>query len=266
MLDDSFAYWSRGLRRAATFAGISVFFFLYAPILSLIAFSFSDGESLSFPIQGFSLAWYVKLIENDELLQSLYNSLSVALGVVPLTLVLGVPAAYALHRMRVPGGRFIERLFMLPLMVPGLLTGLSVLILLKSAGFGLSLWAVMLGHTVAWLPIVIGQIVARLQRLDPRIEEASADLGAGPIETFARVVLPNIRSAIIGSALLVFTLSFDEIAITFMLTGSENTLPMYIWASLRRGVTPEICAIASLAVMLSAILLVVGQRLIGRDR
>lgn len=265
-MDDSFAYWSHGLRRVASFAGILIFLFLYAPILALIAFSFSDARSLAFPIHGYTMSWYAKLIENEELLRAVYNSLAVALGVVPLTLLLGVPAAYALHKMHVPGSRFIERLFMLPLMVPGLLTGLSVLLLLKGAGFSLSLWAVVLGHTVAWLPIVIGQIASRLERLDPRIEEASADLGAGPTETFIRVVLPNIRSAIIGSALLVFTLSFDEIAITFMLTGSENTLPMYIWASLRRGVTPEICAVASLAIVLSAVLLSAGQRLSGSDR
>jgi spermidine/putrescine transport system permease protein len=263
-MSSSFVRWSGGLRQTSTFAGVAVFFFLYAPIAVLVAYSFSASSSLTFPIKAFSTAWYVKLAHNDDLLQAVGNSLSVVAGVVPLTLILGVPAAYALHRMRVPGAFFFQRLFMLPLMVPGLVTGLSVLLILKGIGFGLALWAVVLGHVVAWLPIVIGQIAARLSRLDPRVEEASADLGAGALETFWRVVIPNIRNAIIGSALLVFTLSFDEIAITFMLTGSENTLPMYIWAMLRRGVTPEICAVASLAVLVSVVLLIVGLRL-SRD-
>lgn len=265
-MGDSFVYWSGGLRKASSIAGIAVFIFLYAPILVLMAYSFSDSSSLTFPIRGFTGDWYAKLAGNDDLLRAARNSLAVAVGVVPLTLVLGVPAAYALHRMRVPGAYLVERLFMLPLMVPGLLTGLSILLILKGAGYGLSLWAVVLGHAVAWLPVVMGQIAARLSRLDPRIEEASADLGAGSVETFLRVVLPKIRSAIIGSALLVFTLSFDEVAITFMLTGSENTLPMYIWAMLRRGVTPEICAVASLALVGSVVFLVAGLKLTKDER
>lgn len=264
-MDESLAKWSRGLKSVFVVAGVGVLAFLYLPILVLVLYSFSSDPTLTFPITGFSLGWYHKLAENSELIRSVANSLKVTAGVVPLSLLLGVPAAYALSRMKVPAGAFVERLVLLPLMVPGLLTGLSVLLILKRFDFGLSLWAVVLGHTVAWLPIVIGQILARLSRLDIRIEEASMDLGAGPFVTFFRVVIPNISNAIIGSALLVFTLSFDEIAITFMLTGSESTLPMYIWASLRRGVTPEICAVATLAVAASVILLVTGLWM-GRER
>ena len=158
----------------------------------------------------------------------------------------------------------VSHIFTLPLMIPGIITGLSILLLLKSFGISLSLWAVVLGHTVAWLPVVIGQVTARLRRMDRYIEEASLDLGAGYAETFFRVTLPNLKGAIIGSALLVFTLSFDEVAITFLLTGTENTLPMQIWAMLRRGVTPEICAVATLTVVVSGILIAVGVRA-GRD-
>lgn len=265
-MDSSFSFWASGLRKVSVLSGLAVLAFLYLPILALIAYSFSVGPSLMFPINGYTTAWYQKLMSNQELLRAVRNSLLVAAGVVPLTLILGVPAAYALDRLAVPGRRFLEQVFTLPLMVPGLLTGLSVLLILKRLDIGLSLWAVVLGHTVAWLPIVIGQVTARLRRLDPRIEEASLDLGAGPLRTFWRVVLPNIRNAIVGSALLVFTLSFDEVAITFMLTGSENTLPMYIWASLRRGVTPEICAVATLAVAVSVVLLVSGLLLTRKDK
>ncbi len=259
-MGDSFVHWSGGLRRVSGAAAFTIFAFLYLPILILIAYSMSAGSSLTFPIAGFTLDWYRKLVEDRDLVRAAGNSLAVAAGVVPLTLALGIPAAYALNRMQLPFSFVLERLLMLPMMVPGLLIGLSILLLLKGAGYGLSLWAVVLGHSVAWLPIVIGQIAARLSRLDPQLEEASADLGAGPIETFIRIVLPNIRSAVIGSALLVFTLSFDEVAITFMLTGSENTLPMYIWAMLRRGVNPELCAVASVAVVLSTLVLLSGMK------
>lgn len=263
-MDDGLARWSRGLRASATALGLGVFFFLYAPLVVLVIYSFSASRSLTFPISEFTLGWYVALANNDELLRALLNSLKVAAGVVPLTLLLGVPAGYALSRFTFRGSRSINLVLTLPLMIPGIITGLSILLLLKALGFSLSLWAVVLGHTVAWLPVVVGQILARLARLDQGLEEASLDLGAGYLETFFRVILPNLKSAIIGSALLVFTLSFDEVAITFLLTGTENTLPMQIWAMLRQGVTPEICAIATLTLLVSTALIGASIKL-GRE-
>ncbi|MFN4140462.1 ABC transporter permease [Aestuariivirga sp.] len=263
-MNNELARWSRGLRRSSQLLGVAIFIFLYAPLALLAAYSFSGSRSLTFPIQSFTLSWYVSLANNTELLNSVFNSISVAAGVVPLTILLGVPAGYALNRFAFTGSGIVDHVFTLPLMIPGIITGLSILLLLKSFGIGLSLWAVVLGHTVAWLPVVIGQVAARLRRMDRYIEEASLDLGAGYIETFLRVTLPNLKGAIIGSALLVFTLSFDEVAITFLLTGTENTLPMQIWAMLRRGVTPEICAVATLTVAMSGILIAVGVRA-GKD-
>lgn len=264
-MPNAMSLWAGGLRPFAIVLGIVIFAFLYVPIATLVVYSFSAGQTFTFPIEEFTLAWYAKLAANADLLRAVRNSFLVAAGTVPLTLLLGVPAAYALSRFPFQGSRLIEQIFMLPLMIPGLVTGLSILILLNRLGLDLSLWAVILGHTVAWLPIIIGQIFARLRRFDKRIEEASLDLGAGPIETFFRVTLPNLRNAIIGGALLVFVLSFDEIAITFLLTGTENTLPMYIWASLRRGVTPELCAIASLMVLVSTLVVVLGVRRTGTN-
>lgn len=264
-MSNGFARWSCGLRRSSQGLGVAVFFFLYAPLALLVAYSFSSSRSLTFPIQSFTLSWYVTLTENTELLRSIVNSLSVAAAVVPLALLLGVPAAYALNRFAFIGSSVVNQIFTLPLMIPGIITGLSILLLLKSFGIGLSLWAVVLGHTVAWLPVVVGQVAARLRRMDRYMEEASLDLGAGYAETFLRVVLPNLKGAIIGSALLVFTLSFDEVAITFLLTGTENTLPMQIWAMLRRGVSPEICAVATLTVVMSGILIAAGVRAGGDE-
>lgn len=263
-MDNGLARWSRGFRVWAIALGTGVFFFLYAPLVVLVLYSFSAGRSLTFPIQGFTFGWYVTAMNNDELMSALLNSLKVASGVVPLTLLLGVPAGYALSRLAFRGRRTIDLVLTLPLMIPGIITGLSILLLLKSLGFSLSLWAVVLGHSIAWLPVVVGQVIARLARLDPGLEEASLDLGASYFETFIRVILPNLKGAIIGSALLVFTLSFDEVAITFLLTGTENTLPMQIWAMLRQGVTPEICAIATLTLAVSTALIGASLRL-GRE-
>jgi spermidine/putrescine transport system permease protein len=122
-------------------------------------------------------------------------------------------------------------------------------------GFRLSLETVIIGHATALLSVVVTQVFARLQRLNRNLEEAAADLGAKPWETFLYIVLPNIRSAIIGSALLSFTLSFDEIPVTFFLTGRDNTLPMYIWSTMRRGITPEINAVGTLIVAASLVLI-----------
>ncbi|EYD76565.1 ABC spermidine/putrescine transporter, inner membrane subunit [Rubellimicrobium mesophilum DSM 19309] len=253
--------WSRGTKRIATTLGIGVFFFLYAPLLVLIVFSFSGARTLSLPIESWTLDWYRELAADEDLKRAALNSLKVAAAVVPLTLLLGVPAGYALGRFAFRGSQVVEHLLTLPLMIPGIVTGLSILLLLKAFGLPLSLWAVVLGHAVAWLPVVIGQVMARLSRLDPLMEEASLDLGAGYLETFLRVVLPNLSAAVIGGGLLVFTLSFDEVAITFLLTGSENTLPMQIWAMLRQGVTPEICAVATLTILASAALIALSVRL-----
>ncbi len=255
--------WWPNMRRSVTVAGVSILCFLYFPIIVLIVYSFSAERNLSFPITGFTFGWYVKLAYNEELLRSIRNSLMVAGAVVSLTLVLGVPAAYGLARSRHRSMQFVEKLLQLPLMMPGLITGLSILLLFKRIGFELSLFAVVLGHTVAWLPIVVTQVYARLRRFDETLEEASYDLGAGQLRTFFLITLPNLRKAIIGSALLVFTLSFDEVAITFLLTGTENTLPMHIWAMLRQGVSPEISAIATLTVALSTVMVVVSVGLLG---
>jgi spermidine/putrescine transport system permease protein len=125
---------------------------------------------------------------------------------------------------------------------------------------------VIIGHATALLSVVVTQVFARLQRLNRNLEDAAADLGAKPLTVLLLVVLPNIRSAIIGSALLAFTLSFDEIPVTFFLTGRDNTLPMYIWSTLRRGITPEINAIASLIMLGSFVLAMISVWLLRDDR
>jgi spermidine/putrescine transport system permease protein len=148
-----------------------------------------------------------------------------------------------------------RRLVILPITLPGLITGVSMLGFFSASGVSLSLWTVIVGHGTALTAIVVTNVFARLQRFDRRIEEASNDLGARPWQTFIRVTLPNIRSSIIGSSLIAFTLSFDEIPVTFFLTGRDNTLPMYIWSVVRRGITPEINAIGTVIIGVSLILI-----------
>jgi spermidine/putrescine transport system permease protein len=241
----------------------SILAFLYLPIVVLIIFSFNDSPSLTLPLSGFTWKWYEELFSNRDLLRAIGNSFYVASCATALTLVIGIPAAFALDKLEFPGKTAFRRLVLLPLVLPGIITGISMLNLFRLIGFNLSLETVILGHATALVAIVVTQVFARLQRLNRTLEEASADLGAKPWETFFLVVLPNIRSAVIGSALLAFTLSFDEIPVTFFLTGRDNTLPMYIWSTMRRGITPEINAVGTLIVLLSLVLIVASVWLLS---
>ncbi|MBL8707856.1 MAG: ABC transporter permease [Rhodospirillaceae bacterium] len=245
---------------------LCVLAFLYVPIVILVIFSFNDSSSLTLPLSGFTWHWYDKLFSNRDLLRAIGNSFYVASFATVLTLLVGVPAAFALDRLDFIGKRMFRRLILLPLVLPGIITGISMLNLFKLVGIGLSLETVILGHATALLAIVVTQVFARLQRLNRRLEEAAADLGARPWETLYFVVLPNIRSALIGSGLLSFTLSFDEIPVTFFLTGRDNTLPMYIWSTMRRGITPEINAVGTLIVLASLVLIVVSVILLRDER
>lgn len=245
---------------------VAILAFLYIPIAILVIYSFNDSSSLTWPLSGFTLAWYEKLFANRDLLRAIGNSFYVATFATILTLVIGVPAAFAMDRLDFIGKRLFRRLVLLPLVLPGIITGISMLNLFKLMGFGLSLETVIIGHATALISIVVTQVYARLQRLNRRLEEAAADLGARPWETMLFVVLPNIKSALIGSALLSFTLSFDEIPVTFFLTGRDNTLPMYIWSTMRRGITPEINAVGTFIVLASLVMIVVSVILLRDQR
>jgi spermidine/putrescine transport system permease protein len=230
--------------------------FLYVPVVVLIIFSFNDNRSLTLPLRGFTTRWYVKVINNEDMLTAIWNSLYVASIATVITIIVGTVAAFALDRVTFPGKTVFRRMILLPIALPGIITGISMLNMFKLMGINLSLETVILGHATGLVSIVVTQVFARLQRFNRRIEEASSDLGARPWQTFFYVTLPNIRSAIIGSALLSFTVSFDEIPVTFFLTGRDNTLPMYIYSTLRRGITPEINAVGTIIVVLSLALIV----------
>ena len=244
---------------------ILILAFLYIPIAVLVMYSFNSTRSLTWPMTGLSLQWYEKLLNNEDLLKALWNSLYVATSATALTLVIGIPAAIALDRINFPSKGLFRKLILLPIALPGIVTGISMLILFRTLGFSLSLETVIIGHATALVSVVVTQVFARLQRLPKSYEEASYDLGASAWQTFYMVTLPNIKTAVIGAALLSFTLSFDEIPVTFFLTGRDNTLPMYIWSTMRRGLNPEINAVGALIVLLSIILVVISVRL-NKDR
>ncbi len=244
--------------RALAVAAGCVLAFLYIPIVTLIIFSFNSNHITRLPLTGWTLDWYEKAFTNDQLLAALGNSLLVAAVAVVICLAIGIPTAFALDRYQFPGKVVFRRLVLLPITLPGLITGISMLNFFSMMDVSLSIITVMVGHGTALTAIVVTNVYARLQRFDRRIEEASSDLGARPWQTFIKITFPNIRNAIIGSSLISFTLSFDEIPVTFFLTGRDNTLPMYIWSTIRRGITPEINAIGSVIVGVSILLLLLS--------
>src|ERR1700760_2735198 len=240
---------------------IFVFAFLYLPLAVLILYSFNRDGVGGFPPRHFSLAWYRQLFADGPVWDSVLNSLLVALGAVVVSLILGLLAALALDRADFPGKSMFRRLVLLPLILPGIIPGLSLLMFAVFAGLQLSLVTVFLGHGTALISVATTELFAGLQKMDRAQEEASLDLGATPLQTFFRVTLPNLKLSLIAAGLLIFTLSMDEIAVTFFLIGRDNTLPLEIWGRLRRGITPEINAISTLIFAVSVVLLIVSFHL-----
>jgi spermidine/putrescine transport system permease protein len=238
-----------------------VFAFLYLPIAVLVVYSFNGAGVGGFPPRNLTLDWYRALFADGAIWESVGNSLLVAACAVAIALALGIPAALALDRAHFPGKALFRRLVLLPLILPGIITGLSLLMLFNEAKIKLSLLTIVLGHGTALISVATTEVFAGLQKLDRAQEEASLDLGANYWQTFLRITLPNLKLSIIGAALLIFTLSMDEIAVSFFLIGRDNTLPLEIWGRLRRGITPEINAISTIIFIFSLAAIVLWYRL-----
>ena len=247
--------------RWLTVHALAVFAFLYLPIAILILYSFNGPGVGGFPPRDLTLNWYRVLFNDGPIWDSVFNSLLVAFAAMLIALVFGIPAALALDRAEFPGKALFRRLVLLPLILPGIITGLSLLMLFRVADVKLSLFTIVLGHGTALISVATTEVFAGLQKLNRAQEEASLDLGATYWQTFWRVTVPNLKLSIIGAALLIFTLSMDEIAVSFFLIGRDNTLPLEIWGRLRRGITPEINAVSTIIFMFSLIAITVWYRL-----
>lgn len=239
----------------------SVFAFLYLPIVVLVLYSFNGEGVGGFPPHHLTLDWYRTLFADGPIWDSVLNSLQVAFAAMAISLAFGIPAALALDRAKFPGKAMFRRLVLLPLILPGIITGISLAMLFKLSNTTFSLGTIILGHGTALISVATTEVFAGLQKLDRAQEEASLDLGANYWQTFWRITVPNLKLPIIGAALLIFTLSMDEIAVSFFLIGRDNTLPLEIWGRLRRGITPEINAVSTIIFVFSLVTIVVWYRL-----
>jgi spermidine/putrescine transport system permease protein len=234
---------------------ILVYSFLYLPLLVVIVFSFSPTKSIV-DFSGFTTQWYIKLLGDEALIRALVHSLQVSLTAVAIAVVIGTAGAFFLIRVNFPGKQLFRTLSQLPLILPGIIIGIALLILFINLGFELSMFSILGGHVCFTTPVVMFQVGSRLQRMSRSFEYAAKDLGATPVKTFWYVTLPMIRTAIIGGALLAFTMSFDEIIITYFLTGTWTTLPVFIYGMMRFGLTPQVFAISTVVLTFSVVIIV----------
>jgi spermidine/putrescine transport system permease protein len=242
-----------------------VVLFLYAPILVLLVFSFNDSEVPSFPLSGFTLHWYHQFVDNGDLRATLVTSAIVALISSLGAVVLGTLAAFALARRRFRAKALVSALVLSPLVIPYVVFGIALLLLFHTLGIPRSVLTVVIGHIVITLPYAVLVLVPRLEQVDAALEEAAADLGAGPFGTFRTVTLPLIAPAVVSAFLIAFTTSFDEYAVASFVVGPSQTFPIYLYAALRfPSQLPQVIAVA-VVVLLVSLALVVGAEL-GRRR
>jgi spermidine/putrescine transport system permease protein len=245
--------------------------FLYLPIAFLILFSFEDAATPGLPITGLTLHWYQVLASDSAIQSALLTSVEVAVVVTIIASIVGTMVAFPLVRGGLRGAGVLRLLFTLPIMIPGFLIGIGLLIFFRQGlhpliNIQLGLYTVVAGHLVFTIPFVVLIVASRLQGFDRRLEWAAADLGASPMRTLRYIVLPLIAPAILAGALLCVTLSIDEFVITFFLIGPQQTLPLYIYTQIKFGVTPEVNAIATVILVVSLSVVAVGSILLTSSR
>ena len=238
---------------------IAIFAFLYLPIVLLVVYSFNDSK-LNLYWAGFTTKWYGMLFGNEVLLRAFQNSLIVATTTTALSVVIGTSAAWLLYRYRFPAQQTLGLLIFIPMVMPEVLMGVSLLVLFVSLGIPLGYTTLIIAHTTFCFPFVLVGVQARLQGIDPSLEEAAMDLGATPLKAFWLVIIPYLLPAIVAGALMSFTLSFDEYIVTIFTSGADSqTLPLKVYGMVRVGLNPQLNALSTLFIAATAVLVIASQ-------
>lgn len=237
-----------------------VFILLYGPIFVPIVSSFFTLKQGAIDWQQPTAEAYVALVFNEGILVALRNTLVVGAAAVVCSLILGIASALYFNSGRSKDRVLLQFIIFLPFLMPPIITGLALLIYFREIDFDRSLVTVIIGHTVFVLALVYRTLLVRLQSLSRSLVEASYDLGASGWQTFRYVLLPNLTSAMIGAAILAFALSFDETMITLLVTGTDNTLPIRLWAMMRLGFTPDINALVAVILGFTTLLCFLAAR------
>jgi putative spermidine/putrescine transport system permease protein len=245
-------------------AGVGVTLaFIYIPLAIVVLYSFNESRVLEWPPPGLTLEWWGKALENDGARSALTYSLKVGLLATALAMLLGTLGSLAVARHRFFGRETISFLVILPIALPGIVTGIALnTTFTQVAGIDLGLFTIVTAHATFCIVVVYNNVIARLRRVSSSFEEASADLGADTWQTFRHVTFPNLRTALVAGALLAFALSFDEIIVTTFTAGPDQTLPIWIFTNLSRpNQLPIVNVVATIVIMLSAIPVYFAHRL-----
>jgi len=236
--------------------------FLWIPIVIICLYAFNSSNVQSWPIAGLSFRWFSPAIHDPDMQDALLLSLKAAAIATSIALVLGLTASLALNRLHFFGKEMVSLLFVLPIALPGIITGMALnsFFVFWKVNFGL--WTIVIGHATFCVVVVYNNVLARLRRTPTSLAEASMDLGAGSFTTFRLVTLPTIATALISGALLAFALSFDEVIVTTFTAGAQNTLPIWIFGNIRLGQTlPETNVVVLLVLAATILPVVLAQRL-----
>jgi putative spermidine/putrescine transport system permease protein len=252
--------WTRVGLRVVT--GV-VLAFLYLPLIILVIYAFNPSRLQAWPPTGFTLQWFAEAAANSSLREAVLNSLLAGLGATGIALVLGTLAALAVHRFTFFGRETVSFLLVLPIALPGVVTGIALRTTFQTAGIDFGLFTIIVGHATFCVVIAYNNVIARLRRLPRTPEEASADLGADTWTTFRRITLPSIGTALLSGGLLAFALSFDEIIVTNFTAGpGTETVPMWILGAIRRPVElPVVNVVAFVLILVSTIPVYLAQRI-----
>jgi spermidine/putrescine transport system permease protein len=252
---------SRRLPDPLLLYGIAYLVFLYGPLLLLPVFSINDSIYVALPLSGVTFRWYAELADNAALLAALVNSIQVGVAVALVSTTLGLLAAKAFTGRRFTGRGVVGGMIMLPLVVPGIIFGIALLIVFRRiADVDLSLWTIGAGHVLICTPFATLTLVSRLEGFDRSLEEASLNLGENAWTTFWRITFPLALPGILASLLLTFTISFDEIVLAFFLSGTDQTLPIYIYSQLRFPQRlPMVLALGTCILVVSVVLVAAAE-------
>ena len=249
-------------RWALRFATGGVLVFLYLPIVIIGMYAFNGGRAQTWPIKDWTLKWFGAALENEALHEAILLSIQAAVGATIIALVLGTLAALAVHRFRFFGRETISFVLLLPIALPGIVTGMALNATFNTLGVPFMLFTIIVGHATFCVVTVYNNAIARMRRSSRSIEEASMDLGADALQTFRRVTLPVIRTALVAGGMLAFALSFDEVIVTTFTAGTQETLPIWILSNLKLpNQRPIVNVVALVLILLSLIPVYIAQRM-----
>lgn len=236
-----------------------IFIFLFLPIFVLIVFSFNTS-SLNIVFEGFTLRWYSELFKNSMLLEALWNTLLVAVISTFISTVIGTISAYSLKRFDFPFKKFINELLYIPIVIPEIVLGISLLCIYALLRIELGMGTLILSHIAFSIPFVIINVNSVLDAMNPNLEEAASDLGASKLKTFFHIVLPTLLPGILSGAQLAFTLSLDDVVISYFTAGPDsNTLPLQVFSMIKTGVTPSVNAMITILLLIIFITLFISM-------